>query len=601
MKTAIILVSEAGYSTAKLLVDEYNSCLFSLHNENGSQHIDTIDGFLKDSFSHFDAFIFVGAMGICVRSIAPYIRDKHTDPAVVCVDSAGRNAISVLSGHIGGANKLTMDVAKTIGAMPVITTLTDEKGLWGLDILARQFDWSTPLSDNMNAEIALFASNSRTALLLEAEDRGTAWMKKNKPANVEVFSSMADIDQNKFELLLIVSYRIPQDIHIPHVLYVPRCLHVGIGLAHQASPAEEIISQMNATLNDSGIMRDAVMDFSTIEEKRDEPVVKLLEAEGKTVNFFSSDDLKEIEVPNPSDKVRKYMDTPSVAEASALLSANAGELLLPKVKNGTWTLAVAIDSEFWRHRGHVEIVGAGPGDPDLVSVRGRKMIESADLILYAGSLVPRQLTSCAKNGAVVRSSASMALEEQVQLMKSFYDEGKMIVRLHTGDPCLYGAIQEQMSLFDKYGMHYHITPGISAFQAAAAELRSQFTIPQKVQTIILTRGEGRTPMPDREKLHLLARSRSTMCIYLSADIVEKVQAELLQEYPADTPVAACYRLTWPEQRIYRGELKNLSHLLRDNNLTLDTLIVVGEAIDNRNGLSELYSKHFTHLFRKAEE
>ena len=228
-------------------------------------------------------------------------------------------------------------------------------------------------------------------------------------------------------------------------------------------------------------------------------------------------------------------------------------------------------------------------------------LEKADLILYAGSLVPRELTACAKAGATVKSSAGLALEEQIALMKEFYEQGKLVVRLHTGDPCLYGAIQEQMNYFDQYQWSYHITPGISAFQAAAAELRSQFTIPQKVQTIILTRGEGRTPMPDREKLHLLARSHSTMCIYLSADIVEKVQEELMMEYPETTPVAACYRLTWKEQRIYRGQLKDLTQLLRDHHLTLDTLIVVGDAIDNRKGLSELYSKHFTHLFRKATE
>ena len=146
-------------------------------------------------------------------------------------------------------------------------------------------------------------------------------------------------------------------------------------------------------------------------------------------------------------------------------------------------------------------------------------------------------------------------------------------------------------------MNYHITPGISSFQAAAAELRSQFTIPERVQTIILTRGEGRTPMPEKEKLHLLARSQSTMCIYLSAAIVEKVQEELLQWYPPTTPVAACYKLTWKDQRIYRGELKDLARLVKDNNLTLTTLLVVGDAIDNREGLSRLYSHEFKHLFR----
>ncbi|HBG40373.1 MAG TPA: precorrin-4 C(11)-methyltransferase, partial [Porphyromonadaceae bacterium] len=201
-------------------------------------------------------------------------------------------------------------------------------------------------------------------------------------------------------------------------------------------------------------------------------------------------------------------------------------------------------------------------------------------------------------GATVRSSASMALEEQFALMKSFYDAGKLVVRLHTGDPCIYGAIQEQMAYFDSHGMSYHITPGISSFQAAAAALRSQFTIPEKVQTIILTRGEGRTPMPEKEKLSLLARSQSTMCIFLSAAIVEDVQRELLEHYPPDTPVAACYKLTWKDECIYRGELKDLARIVKDNQLTLTTMIVVGEAIDNRAGLSKLYSSHFSHLFRK---
>ena len=155
-----------------------------------------------------------------------------------------------------------------------------------------------------------------------------------------------------------------------------------------------------------------------------------------------------------------------------------------------------------------------------------------------------------------------------------------------------------MNYFDQYQMSYHITPGISSFQAAAAALKSQFTIPEKVQSIILTRGEGRTPMPEREKLHLMARSQSTMCIFLSAGIVDQVQSELLQEYPEDTPVAACYHLTWKDERIYRGVLKDLAKIVKENNLTLTTLLVVGEAIDNRQGLSRLYAHEFKHLYRK---
>ena len=255
-----------------------------------------------------------------------------------------------------------------------------------------------------------------------------------------------------------------------------------------------------------------------------------------------------------------------MAEATALKSAGGGRLLIEKQK-GTlaegeaFTFAVALDAVASR-MGHIEIVGAGPGDPDLISVRGRQFLEQADLILYAGSLVPRELTFCAKEGALIRSSAALTLEEQFALMKDFYNRGLLVVRLHTGDPCIYGAIQEQMNFFDKYRMNYHITPGISSFQAAAAALRSQFTIPEKVQTIILTRGEGRTPMPEKEQLHLLARSQSTMCIFLSAAVVEQVQEELLQCYPPETPVAACYKLTWKDERIYRGELKDLARIVK---------------------------------------
>jgi precorrin-4 C11-methyltransferase len=306
-----------------------------------------------------------------------------------------------------------------------------------------------------------------------------------------------------------------------------------------------------------------------------------------------------VEVPSPSDVVSRHVGTPSVSEASAILASNHGTLLANKEKGPNYTFAIAIDTSRLR-TGHIEIVGAGPGHPDLVSVRGRQWLERADLILYAGSLVPRRLTDCHKPGATVRSSADMALEEQCALMKDFYDRGKIVVRLHTGDPCIFGAIQEQMAFFDREGMAYHITPGISSFLAAAAELQSQFTIPERTQTIILTRGEGRTPMPEREKLHLLARSRSTMCIFLSAAIADDVERELLMEYPEDTPVAVCYRLTWPDQRIIRGQLKDLASIVRSNHLTLTTMLVVGEAIGNRKGLSELYNKHFTHLYRKGK-
>ena len=552
-------------------------------------------------WQQFDAFIFIGAMGICVRTIAPYIKDKHEDPAVLCVDSLGVNVISVLSGHVGGANELTRQVAAILGADPVITTLSDNAGLWALDTFEERFDWSIASEESMNACIFAFVNRKPTALLLEVRDKGTDYLEKTLPQHVTLIHDISQADPEKYRLLIMVTpFAREAPFGMLNLHFVPMVGTIGFGLAHHPDDYEFIYDQMDEALARWGILPCACR-YCTIDVKADEPFVHLLrEQDHEEVDFFTAEQLAAVEVPNPSDTVKKHVGTPSVCEAAAILGSNHGKLIVPKIKGKNFTIALAIDHQHLREQeGFIEIVGAGPGDPDLVSVRGRKMLERADLILYAGSLVPRELTLCAKAGAVVRSSAGMNLEEQCALMKEFYDQGKFIVRLHTGDPCIFGAIQEQMAFFDQHKMHYHITPGISSFLAAAAELRSQFTIPERTQTIILTRGEGRTPMPEKEQLHLLARSQSTMCIFLSAAIVDDVQRELLQEYPEDTPVAACYHLTWPDQRIYRGVLKDLAKIVHDNHLTLTTMLVVGEAIDNRKGLSELYNKHFTHLFRKG--
>ena len=588
-KIAIISVNETGSQVASQIQSKLNAQLISRAD-------------LGSRWNDFDAFIFIGAMGICVRTIAPYINDKHTDPAVICIDSLGKQVISVLSGHVGGANELTNLIANILTATPVITTQSDLSGWWALDTIGERFNWQTLHASN--PAIFAFVNQKPTALLLDIHDEGTNYLERTLPPHVTIVNDISDVSSDKFELAIIVSYKHYESIKgVIMLQYVPKVLTVGIGLAHHAQPVEDILNDINQLMVTSELEASAIKKYATIDLKADEPVVKYLQAKDTEVVFYTADELSKVDVPTPSETVAAHVGTPSVCEAAAILGSNNGKLIIQKVKGQNWTAAIAIDYALLRapKHGHIEIVGAGPGDPDLVSVRGRKMLEKADLILYAGSLVPKELTECHKPGATVLSSASMALEEQVELMKRFYDEGKFIVRLHTGDPCIFGAIQEQMNYFDHWGMSYHITPGISSFLAAAAELRSQFTIPERVQTIILTRGEGRTPMPEKEKLHLLAKSQSTMCIFLSAAIVDEVQKELLMEYPEDTPVAACYHLTWKDQRIYRGVLKDLAKIVKDNNLTLTTMLVVGDAIDNRQGLSELYNKQFTHLFRKGEE
>ena len=587
---AIIQISEAGKDIAN-----------ALQRELGAKIINRSD--VGKLWNKYDAFVFIGAMGICVRTIAPYIKDKHEDPAVVCVDSLGLNAISVLSGHIGGANDLTHEVAALIGAREVITTQSDNAGLWALDTFAERFNWAIASDDDMNKCIYAFVNHEPTALLMEICDEGTDYLEKTLPPHVTVVKSLEEVDPKKYSLVIMVTpYNLCAPYGVLELHFVPMIAALGFGLASHPDDYEDIYDEIDEAMSQIGVL-PCYKRYCTIDVKEDEEFCAMLVDDlNEELVFYTAEQLAQVEVPNPSKTVQKHVGTPSVCEAAAILGSNHGKLIVPKVKGRNWTAALAIDYKYLREaRGHIEIVGAGPGDPDLVSVRGRKMLERADLILYAGSLVPKALTDCHKPGAVVRSSADMALEEQCELMKQFYDQGKYIVRLHTGDPCIFGAIQEQMAFFDANGMDYHITPGISSFLAAAAELRSQFTIPERCQTIILTRGEGRTPMPEKEQLHLLARSQSTMCIFLSASIVDDVQHELLQEYPEDTPVAACYHLTWPDQKIYRGVLKDLAKIVHDNHLTLTTMLVVGEAIDNRQGFSELYSKHFTHLFRQGDD
>ena len=681
MKTAILLVTGNSLSLAETLHQEMNdSEIFTLEHFPSCTYISSLSDFIEENFDEYDAFIFICAMGICVRTIAPHVKDKHTDPAVICVDSMGRNAISVLSGHIGQANKITQDVAHILGANPVISTLSDNSGLWALDTLGQEFGWEVLVGmshayykniellddeeeeeesdegedyneeeeygededeeydeeeedeedeeeeydedeeeiedDNsiilqmrdgtnynertkeFNVIINLFVNKYRTALLLEIRDEGTDYLERTRPQHVDVYYHRSDMDLSQYKLLIIVSPFMFFDPAIAHIQFIPKILHVGLGLALDPPEFAELFVNLVVGAPGKNICGQAIKEVATIDVKRNVEVIKKLQ-KLVDVRFYTAEELSQVEVPNPSTTVQKYMGTPSVCEAAAILSSHHGVLYAEKFKglSNKSTFAIAIENGYLR-QGHIEIVGAGPGNPDLISVRGRQMLEKADLILYAGSLVPRELTFCAKPGATVRSSASMDLEEQFALMKKFYDEGKFIVRLHTGDPCIYGAIQEQMNYFDQHQMSYHITPGISSFQAAAAALKSQFTIPEKVQSIILTRGEGRTPMPEREQLHLLARSQSTMCIFLSASIAEQVQEELLQEYPETTPVAVCYHLTWKDERIYRGELKDLAKIVKENNLTLTTMIVVGEAIDNREGLSRLYAHEFKHLFRK---
>ncbi|RCW35300.1 precorrin-4 C(11)-methyltransferase [Marinilabilia salmonicolor] len=546
------------------------------------------------------ALIFIGALGICVREIAPFLKDKKTDPAVINIDANGQFVQPVVSGHLGGANELACSLSKRMGAQPVITTVSDTSRLWALDALPARFNWKMECSGNLTRLMAAFVNGRKTALLLEARDKGTLFLETELPSHVDLFLKGSAVNPGDYQLIIAITPFL-YDFGTKAIFYRPPMLHAGIGCQRDLL-FDEFEKLLLDGFQQKGISPLSLASLGTVELKKNEPAfLKLSEKWNIPLRYFSGDELSKYKVPNPSERVREMTGSAGVAEASAMHLAN-NTLLIEKTKghvaDKNFTYAVAIDRRFER-KGFVEIVGAGPGDPELISVKGKRMLQAADYILYAGSLVPRELTNYAKPGCVVESSAGMDLMLQMKSMKRFYDRGLLIVRLHTGDPCIYGAIQEQMNIMDQWGWQYHITPGISSFQAAAAALKSQFTIPEEVQTIVLTRGEGRTLMPEREQLHKLAESLSTMCIYLSAAIAVKVQQELLTHYPPETPVAVCYKLTWKDEKIYRCTLDTLVQTVEENNLKMTTLIVVGKAIDNRSGFSKLYDPSFTHEFREG--
>lgn len=249
----------------------------------------------------------------------------------------------------------------------------------------------------------------------------------------------------------------------------------------------------------------------------------------------------------------------------------------------------------------VHIVGAGPGDPELITRKGYRLVQEADVVIYAGSLVNPAILEACKEGCEIHNSASMSLDDVLAVTKASVAEGKMVVRLHTGDPAIYGAIQEQMDALKEMGITYDVTPGVSSFLATAAALQQEYTLPNVTQTVIITRMEGRTPMPEKEKLSMLASHGATMCIFLSVQMIDKVAAELIEGgYDKTTPVAIVVKASWPDQRIIRGTLETIADVVAEEGVIRQAMIVVSRVLDTDYELSKLYDKGFAHMYRDAK-
>lgn len=602
-KIAIIAVTEKGIDKALTIQQEFPKSLVitTLNSDNGNvSTIPSISDYLKDNFAKLDGICFVSALGICVRLIAPYIQDKNTDPAVISVDDLGLNVQSVLSGHKGGANDFSLKTASVLGANPIISTSSDVQNIWALDTIGRQFDWQTESSFSMTKTMALFVNNKPTALLLDIKDKGTLHLEKTVPSFVSIFYNEDEIDYAQFELFIAVSYKIYEAV-IPSILFIPKVLSVGSGCS---KTLDFILFQdtFKEKLATTGLHFNAIKNFGSIDIKAEQQAyLDFSKTNNIPFSTFTSEEIKTITIPNPSEMVQSKIGVDGVSESSAMLLSGNNELLVEKQKihldnNDKFTFSVALDVNATRKTA-IAIIGAGPGDEELITVKGKQYLQNADCVLYAGSLIPEEMTNWCKPEAVVRNSAMMTLEEQVSIMQEHYKKGNSVVRLQSGDPSLYGAIQEQMTIFDELKMDYFIVPGISAFSAAAAVLKSEFTIPEVVQSIVLTRGEGKTPMPNKESIRAFAATNATMCIFLSAGIAKKVQGQLLEHFDPTTPVAVMYRISWKDEEIYQGTLENLAQIVKDSKKTRTVLIIVGHAIGARKNRSQLYSPEWKHIFR----
>jgi precorrin-4 C11-methyltransferase len=565
---------------------------------------------VPELFGRCGQMVFFLAAGAVTRLIAPCLGSKETDPGVLAVDEAGRFVIPLLSGHKGGANAFARIVAGCLGATPVITTASDVVSGLSLDLLEEAFGWTAEPRELLKPAAHALVDGEPLALIQEVGSAGSWLHEMDLPANVTVVRAPAEMREQSFAHVLWITDRLVEDrggVSEHRVLwYRPKSLVLGVGCERGISVAA-LEDGLDRFLDQHRFSRQSIATLASVELKADEEgILELARRHDWQTVFYSAEELATAGMPNPSEVVARCVGTPGVAEPAALLAAETAFLLVEKqVVNSPlapqrMTFALARHASFQTgatQQGKILFVGAGPGDPDLLTLKGRRALAQAEVVVYAGSLVPEEILRHASPTAVLHNSASLTLEEVMEVLLAGVRAGKRVVRLHSGDTSLYSAIQEQMTLLDTAEIDYEIIPGISSFQAAAAALRAELTLPEVAQTVILTRAEGETRMPEGEALADLAAHRTTLCIFLSARLVEKVQEQLLTAYPPDTPTAILYRVSWPDETIVLTELRHLVEEVRLHSLTRTTLILVGTAVGGRQNRSRLYDRTHGHIFR----
>lgn len=563
-------------------------------------------------FTHYDQLIFFLATGAVTRLIAPCLGSKTTDPGVLAVDEAGRFVIPVLSGHQGGANAFARTVAGYLGATPVITTASDVIGGLSLDLLAETLGWVAEPAERLKAAAMALVNQEPVAIIQEVGSSGSWLNAWELPPHVTWVPRVSDLPSQSFSAVLWITDRLVTDLHgrdAESILWFrPPSVVLGVG-CERGLPLAALEGGLEHFLRQAGYARASITALASLDRKADETaIVELARRSGWQTFFYGAEELAQVAgMARPSAAVERCVGTPGVAEPAALLAAGTERLLAEKQvvasalapQRMTFALArLATTADSPPAPGKVIFIGAGPGDPELLTLKARRLLAQADVVIYAGSLIPEAILQYAPATATIHNSAPLTLEQVMAIMLTAVQAGQQVVRLQSGDLSLYSAIQEQMALLDEAGIAYEAVPGISAFQAAAAALHSELTIPEVVQTIILTRGEGKTKMPDGESLTALAAHRASLCIFLSARLSKTIQEQLLTAYAPETPVAILYRVSWPDEKIIMTHLQELHSEMRKHNLTRTTLILVGEAIGSRKNRSRLYHTTHAHIFRR---
>jgi precorrin-4 C11-methyltransferase len=630
---ALIAVSRRGHEHARLVRQRlragtvYLSASLGPVEASWEQHCEkALADCVPAWFAKHDQLVFFLAAGAVTRLIAGSLGSKESDPGVLAVDENARFVIPLLSGHRGGANAFARSLAGCLGATPVITTASDVIGGFSLDVLEDSFDWTAEPKSLLKEMAMALVNKEPVTIVQEIGSRGTWLAEMDLPENVILSFPGSAWERTAPEAPPPVAAPGEGDIHViaiseaeprgqcvprrslgtREVLFLrPKSLVLGVGCERGIS-VEGLEQGLASFMAGQELSPLCVDTLASVTIKEDEPALReWAERRGWRTVFFTPEELREVPgIVTPSEVVEKCVGTPGVAEPAALLAARAEQLLAPKQvlrvsacpQAMTFALARHAHFQLKTQRGKVYFVGAGPGDADLLTLKALHLLQRADVVIYAGSLIPESLLRHASKTARLHDSAYLTLEQTMAIMLEAVAAGQNIVRLHSGDTSLYSAIQEQIAVLEKESIEFDVVPGVSSFQALAAALKSEFTLPETVQTIILTRGEGNTPMP--EKLADLAKHRATLCIFLSARLADKVQEQLLSAYPPETPVAIAHRVSWPDEQIVVTRLDRLAEEMHGHDFQRTTLIAVGQAIGARQRRSHLYDEKHGHIFRK---